>query len=160
MTIKIGINGFGRMGRLALRAGWGSPGLEFVHINEVSGGPATAAHLLAFDSVHGRWNREVASADAEVRVDLGEVRDPVAVVARRAVLGQQPACWTWRPGGRRRRRPRQGSRWEVARRVRRSLRAESVRRRSQRHDRRQRNRPEPATRRGEFAVASQLASSE
>ena len=43
MPIRIGINGFGRMGRLALRAGWGRPGLEFVLINEIAGGPATAA---------------------------------------------------------------------------------------------------------------------
>ena len=38
MSIRIGINGFGRMGRLALRAAWGWPGIEFVHINEVKGG--------------------------------------------------------------------------------------------------------------------------
>ena len=42
------------MGRLALRAAWGWPDLEFVHINETKGGAATAAHLLKFDSVHGR----------------------------------------------------------------------------------------------------------
>jgi glyceraldehyde 3-phosphate dehydrogenase len=65
MNVRVGINGFGRMGRLALRAGWGGPGLDFVHINEVKGGPETAAHLLTFDSVHGQWNREVrAEADA------------------------------------------------------------------------------------------------
>ena len=44
--VRVGINGFGRMGRLALRAGWASDDLEFVHVNEVAGGPATAAHLL------------------------------------------------------------------------------------------------------------------
>jgi hypothetical protein len=54
MAIRVGINGFGSMGRLALRAAWGRPGVEFVHINEVAGGPETAAHLLTFDSVHGR----------------------------------------------------------------------------------------------------------
>jgi glyceraldehyde 3-phosphate dehydrogenase len=53
---RIGINGFGRMGRLALRAGWGRPGIEFVHVNEPAGDAATAAHLLTFDSVHGRWD--------------------------------------------------------------------------------------------------------
>jgi glyceraldehyde 3-phosphate dehydrogenase len=63
MATRIGINGFGRMGRLALRAGWGKSDLEFVHINEISGDAETAAHLLTFDSVHGRWNRRV-SADA------------------------------------------------------------------------------------------------
>ena len=51
------------MGRLALRAGWGRPDLEFVHINEVAGGPETAAHLLTFDSVHGRWDRRVEVGD-------------------------------------------------------------------------------------------------
>jgi glyceraldehyde 3-phosphate dehydrogenase len=48
MPARIGINGFGRMGRLALRAGWGRPDLRFVHINEVAGGPETVAHLLMF----------------------------------------------------------------------------------------------------------------
>jgi glyceraldehyde 3-phosphate dehydrogenase len=69
MGTRIGINGFGRMGRLALRAGWASDDLEFVHINEVAGGPATAAHLLTFDSVHGRWNRRVESDSSSVIVD-------------------------------------------------------------------------------------------
>ena len=46
MSTRIGINGFGRMGRLALRAAWGWPDLEFVHINEIKGGAETAAHLL------------------------------------------------------------------------------------------------------------------
>lgn len=53
--IRIGINGFGRMGRLALRALWGRGDLEIVHVNEKAGDAATAAHLLVFDSVHGRW---------------------------------------------------------------------------------------------------------
>jgi glyceraldehyde 3-phosphate dehydrogenase len=69
MPTRIGINRFGRMGRLALRAGWGRPDLQFVHINEVSGGPETAAHLLTFDSVHGRWDRSVESRDSEVAID-------------------------------------------------------------------------------------------
>ena len=65
MTTRIGINGFGRMGRLALRAAWGWPDLEFVHINETKGGSEVGAHLLTFDSVHGRWSQEVvASKDA------------------------------------------------------------------------------------------------
>ena len=60
MTIRVGINGFGRMGRLALRAGWGAPGLDFVHVNEIHGGPEAAAHLLTFDSIHGRFEVRVA----------------------------------------------------------------------------------------------------
>ena len=69
MSIRIGINGFGRMGRLALRAGWERPDLEFVHINEVAGGPETAAHLLTFDSVHGRWPRSVTASHAGLVID-------------------------------------------------------------------------------------------
>lgn len=67
MTIKVGINGFGRMGRLALRAAWDKGGLEFVRINDPAGDAETFAHLLAFDSLHGRWNHAVrADGDALV----------------------------------------------------------------------------------------------
>ena len=69
MPPRIGINGFGRMGRLALRAGWGRLDLQFVHINEIAGGAATAAHLLAFDSVHGRWRRQVEADEFTVTID-------------------------------------------------------------------------------------------
>jgi glyceraldehyde 3-phosphate dehydrogenase len=67
--MRIGINGFGRMGRLALRAGWARADLQFVHINEVAGGPEAAAHLLTFDSVHGRWQRRVESRERELIID-------------------------------------------------------------------------------------------
>ncbi|WP_019530857.1 ArsJ-associated glyceraldehyde-3-phosphate dehydrogenase [Dasania marina] len=68
MTIKIGINGFGRMGRLSLRAGWDNPELEFIHINEPAGDAATLAHLLNFDSVHGRWQHEASSRDNHIQI--------------------------------------------------------------------------------------------
>jgi len=63
MTIKVAINGFGRMGRLAFRAAWDWPEFEIVHINEKAGDAATAAHLLNFDSVHGRWKHIAGSDD-------------------------------------------------------------------------------------------------
>ena len=66
---RVGINGFGRMGRLALRAGWGREDLEFVHVNEVKGGPQTGAHLLEFDSVHGRWRQSITGDDEGLTVD-------------------------------------------------------------------------------------------
>jgi glyceraldehyde-3-phosphate dehydrogenase (arsenate-transferring) len=56
LSIRIGINGFGRMGRLALRAGWSDPELEFVRVNDPKADAATSAHLLAFDSIQGRWD--------------------------------------------------------------------------------------------------------
>lgn len=61
MSIKVGINGFGRIGRLALRASFDWPEIEFVQINDVAGDAATLAHLLEFDSVQGRWHHEVTS---------------------------------------------------------------------------------------------------
>ncbi len=68
-TTRIGINGFGRMGRLALRAGWDHPELEFIHVNEPAGDAATAAHLLTFDSVHGRWERGATGDGEELEID-------------------------------------------------------------------------------------------
>ncbi len=63
MTIKVGINGFGRMGRLALRAAWGWPEFEFIQINDPGGDATTLAHLLNFDSVHGRWQHEAVAEE-------------------------------------------------------------------------------------------------
>ena len=81
---RIGINGFGRMGRLALRAAWSRRELEFAHVNELKGDAATAAHLLTFDSVHGRWPHEArGDGDALVidgaRVGYGSAAEPGAV---------------------------------------------------------------------------------
>ena len=67
--IRVGINGFGRMGRLALRAGWSSPEFEIAHINDPNAAPETAAHLLMFDSVHGRWDREVDVSNTGLSID-------------------------------------------------------------------------------------------
>ena len=76
MTIRTGINGFGRMGRLTLRAAWGNPDIAFVRINDPGGDAVTFAHLLNFDSVHGRWEHE-AVADGDVIVIDG-VRIPLS----------------------------------------------------------------------------------
>lgn len=65
MTIKIGINGFGRMGRLSLRAAWHWNDFEIVQVNEVAGDAASAAHLLKYDSVHGTWDEEISAADGD-----------------------------------------------------------------------------------------------
>ncbi|MCE2859847.1 MAG: ArsJ-associated glyceraldehyde-3-phosphate dehydrogenase [Oxalobacteraceae bacterium] len=69
--MKVGINGMGRIGRLALRAAMGAADrqsddpyaanrLEIAHINEMKGGIQATAHLLEFDSVQGRWRTEIA----------------------------------------------------------------------------------------------------
>jgi len=64
MTIKVGINGFGRMGRLSMRALFNKADVEIIQINDPAGDAATHAHLLNFDSVHGRWQHQ-ASADKQ-----------------------------------------------------------------------------------------------
>ena len=63
MTIKVGINGFGRMGRLSFRAAFDWDEVEFVKINDPAGDATTLAHLVTFDSVHGRWNHQAQSED-------------------------------------------------------------------------------------------------
>ncbi len=73
MSIKVGINGFGRMGRLVLRAAWDWPGIEFVHINDPAGDAATLAHLLTFDSVHGRWQHEALAQGDNILIGGAEL---------------------------------------------------------------------------------------
>ena len=72
MSLKIGINGFGRIGRLALRAAWDWPDVEFVRINDPGGDADILAHLLNFDSVHGRWQHD-AQTDGE-HIVIGQQR--------------------------------------------------------------------------------------
>lgn len=66
MPIKVGINGFGRMGRLTLRALWGTPNIDICLINDPAGDAQTFAHLLNFDSVHGRWEYEAEESDGDI----------------------------------------------------------------------------------------------
>ena len=82
--MRVGINGFGRIGRLVFRALWGRSDIELVHINERAGDAATAAHLLEFDSVHGRWNKAVAASGGGLQVEsqaisYSQASDPAAV---------------------------------------------------------------------------------
>ena len=67
--MKIGINGFGRIGRLVLRILWERKDIEITHINELSGDSLTASHLLEFDSIHGRWNKNITSNDNEIIIE-------------------------------------------------------------------------------------------
>ncbi len=69
MTTRIGINGFGRMGRLVVRALRHQPDLVLAHVNEHKGGVETAAHLLEFDTVHGRYPGTVATDGVSLVID-------------------------------------------------------------------------------------------
>lgn len=82
MTTRIGINGYGRMGRLALRAIIDRPelGLQVAHINEIAADAACMAHLTEFDSVHGRWDRGITATQDTISVNgqtMGFTRHPL-----------------------------------------------------------------------------------
>ena len=68
MTIRVGINGFGRMGRLGVRAGWESNAYTVVQVNETATDAAGSAHLLKFDSIHGTWPVDCSADDRGMRV--------------------------------------------------------------------------------------------
>ena len=72
MRKKVAINGFGRMGRLALRTAWNFD-FDIVHINELYGDVHTAAHLLCFDSIHGKWEKEVTVANNSLIIEGKQV---------------------------------------------------------------------------------------
>jgi glyceraldehyde 3-phosphate dehydrogenase len=82
--MKVGINGMGRIGRLALRSARGGVfrpdtdprrqnRLDVVHINELKGGIEATAHLIEFDSIHGRWNESI-SVDSEKTILIDKTR--------------------------------------------------------------------------------------
>ena len=74
MAIKVGINGFGRMGRLGLRAGWLDRNFEVVAINEIATDAHGSAHLLQYDSVHGTWETEVSDNGSSIQIDVQDIR--------------------------------------------------------------------------------------
>jgi glyceraldehyde 3-phosphate dehydrogenase len=73
MAIKVAINGFGRMGRLFLRAAWANPAFEVVLLNDPQLDVTSAAHLLEFDSVHGRFEKDNISA-SDKQITIGDSR--------------------------------------------------------------------------------------
>jgi glyceraldehyde 3-phosphate dehydrogenase len=72
MTVKVGINGFGRIGRLVFRAAWNHPEVEIVAINDLADS-ATIAHLLKYDSVHGRFEPDIRAENDRLQVDGNSV---------------------------------------------------------------------------------------
>jgi glyceraldehyde 3-phosphate dehydrogenase len=87
--VRVGINGFGRIGRCALRAALGESSLEFVAVNDLTDAK-TLAHLLKYDSVHGKIDAQVELADKAIRVDGKDLK----VIAER-----DPAKLPWRELG-------------------------------------------------------------
>src|SRR5437660_9935497 len=83
MAVKVGINGFGRIGRNVFRSALGNPDIEFVAVNDLTD-PKTLAHLLKYDSILGNLKHEItADADAIVvdgkRIKVFKEKDPAAI---------------------------------------------------------------------------------
>ncbi len=74
MASRVGINGFGRMGRLTLRVAWELDDIQIVQVNDPAGDAATLAHLLNYDSIHGRWAHAAASDGSNIVVGDKSVR--------------------------------------------------------------------------------------
>ena len=80
MSIKLGINGFGRIGRMVLRASLNHPAVEVAAINDLTDS-ATMAYLLKYDSVHGRLDKKVTAREDSIEIDgksiaIRSVKDP------------------------------------------------------------------------------------
>ena len=69
MPTTVAVNGFGRIGRLVFRAAFDNPDLEFVRVNDANATAECAAHLLEFDTVHGRWGNNISHDDSNVIID-------------------------------------------------------------------------------------------
>ncbi len=69
MSIKVGINGFGRIGRLVFRAGLSNPKVEFVAINDPFMSPDYMAYMLRYDTVHGRFEGEISHDENSITVN-------------------------------------------------------------------------------------------
>jgi glyceraldehyde 3-phosphate dehydrogenase len=83
MTVKIGINGFGRIGRLVLRAAWNHPEIDVIAINDLADA-ATMAHLLKYDSVHGRFGVDVTVHDDRLQLEgktiaIRSIKEPAKI---------------------------------------------------------------------------------
>ncbi len=83
MSVRVGINGFGRMGRLGVRAGSGMQELSIVQVNEVTTDASGSAHLLKFDSVHGTW-----AVDCEADGEMMIVGGQRVVYSRNLTIGE------------------------------------------------------------------------
>ncbi|MEW6230507.1 MAG: type I glyceraldehyde-3-phosphate dehydrogenase, partial [Bacillota bacterium] len=83
MAVRVGINGFGRIGRIVYRAASGNPAIDVVAVNDLADAK-TNAHLLKYDSVHGTFPGKVEAKDGEIVVDGKSIKvlsekDPAAI---------------------------------------------------------------------------------
>ncbi len=96
LTIKVGINGFGRIGRLVFRAMENDPALEVVAVNDLTD-PKTLAHLLKYDSVHGKFDHKVEVVEGGFKVHASStVGQTMGIKTTVKVLSERdPANLPW-----------------------------------------------------------------
>jgi len=90
MAVRVGINGFGRIGRNVLRAGLNKKELEFVAVNDLTDAQ-TLAHLLKYDSVHGKLGARVEAKKDAILVDGKEIK----VFAQKTRVSSPGKIWEW-----------------------------------------------------------------
>jgi len=90
MSVKVAINGFGRIGRLVFRAAWGNKDIEIVGVNGGSMDTKTLIHLLKYDSVHGTWDVPMEAKEKSFLVDGKEFQ---------ITQGKDPAQLPWKEWG-------------------------------------------------------------
>ena len=86
MAVKVGINGFGRIGRNVLRAALGNKDIEFVAVNDLTS-PATLAHLLKYDSILGNLPNEIKAGEDFISVDGKKIKVFIGARPGQAGLG-------------------------------------------------------------------------
>ena len=94
MSVKVAINGFGRIGRNVLRAAQNTPEFEIVAINDLTS-PQTLAHLLKYDSIHGIFDADVSVADDSILVNGKKIKVCSFRLRHRSVPSCLPA---WKRG--------------------------------------------------------------
>ena len=95
MAIRVGINGFGRIGRLVFRAGLENSNIEFVGINDPFMSPDYCAYMLKYDTMHGRFNKNISYDENSIIVDGKKIKlfdkmDPSQICA--ADISQSHTC--------------------------------------------------------------------
>lgn len=100
-VVRVGINGFGRMGRLVFRALWKRwPGIDIVHVNDPKANAVTCAYLLQFDSVHGQW-KDAKNREHEVAATQSKSSSSITIDGHSVSLSQltKPEEVGWRLRG-------------------------------------------------------------
>ena len=97
MSIKVGINGFGRIGRLVFRAGISRSDIEFVGINDPFMTPDYMAYMLRYDTMHGQFDGTIEYTDDAIIVNGKTVKSSPAWIPRTSPGARWALSMSWSP---------------------------------------------------------------